>query len=84
MRVPPLFQVLTIPLRSLLTMASLGTLVIGGLIPREHSFGGKQRLGSIREQGSWFMRQLPVEAVQPTCCLDEGFRRQYQGPATTR
>ena len=49
-----------------------------GLIPREHSSGGKQRLGSISKQGNGFMRQLLVEAVQTTCRLDQGFRKQYQ------
>jgi len=49
-----------------------------GLIPREHSSGGKQRLGAISKQGNGFMRQLLVEAVQTTCRLDEGFRKQYQ------
>jgi transposase len=48
-----------------------------GLIPREHSSGGKQRLGAITKQGNRFVRQLLVEAVQTTCRLDEGFRRQY-------
>jgi transposase len=32
-----------------------------GLIPREHSSGGHQRLGSISKQGNRFMRQLLVE-----------------------
>jgi transposase len=49
-----------------------------GLIPREHSSGGKQRLGSITKQGNRFLRQLLVEAVQTVNRLDEGFRRQYQ------
>ena len=49
-----------------------------GLIPREHSSGGKQRLGSISKQGNRFMRQLLVESVQTVNRLDEGFRRQYQ------
>lgn len=48
-----------------------------GLIPREHSSGGKQRLGAITKQGNRFVRQLLVEAVQTTNRLDEGFRRQY-------
>jgi transposase len=48
-----------------------------GLIPREHSSGGKQRLGAITKQGNRFLRQLLVEAVQTTCRLDEGFRKQY-------
>jgi transposase len=49
-----------------------------GLIPREHSSGGKQRLGSISKQGNRFLRQLLVEAAQTTCRLDEGFRKEYQ------
>lgn len=49
-----------------------------GLIPREHSSGGRQRLGAISKQGNRFLRQLLVEAVQTTCRLDEGFRKQYQ------
>lgn len=49
-----------------------------GLIPREHSSGGKQRLGAITKQGNRFMRQLLVEAVQTTCRKDDGFRKQYQ------
>jgi transposase len=49
-----------------------------GLIPREHSSGGRQRLGSISKQGNSFLRQLLVEAAQTVNRLDEGFRRQYQ------
>jgi transposase len=49
-----------------------------GLIPREHSSGGKQRLGSISKQGNRFLRQLLVEAVQSVNRLDEGFKKQYQ------
>jgi transposase len=49
-----------------------------GLIPGEHSSGGKQRLGAITKQGNRFMRQLLVESVQTVNRLDEGFRRQYQ------
>jgi transposase len=48
-----------------------------GLIPREHSSGGKQRLGAITKQGNRFMRQLLVEAAQTVNRLDEGFRKQY-------
>lgn len=49
-----------------------------GLIPREHSSGGKQRLGAITKQGNRFLRQLLVEAAQTVNRLDEGFRKQYQ------
>lgn len=48
-----------------------------GLIPREHSSGGKQRLGSISKQGNRFMRQLLVESAQTVNRLDEGFRKEY-------
>ena len=49
-----------------------------GLVPREHSSGGKQRLGAITKQGNRFLRQLLVEAAQTANRLDEGFRKQYQ------
>jgi transposase len=35
-----------------------------GLIPREHSSGGKQHLGGISKQGNRFARMLLVEAAQ--------------------
>ena len=53
-----------------------------GLIPREHSSGGKQRLGAISKQGNRFMRQLLVEAVQTVNRLDEGFRKSMRHVAT--
>jgi len=49
-----------------------------GLIPREHSSGGKQRLGAISKQGNRFARMLLVEAAQSACRLEEGFRKQYK------
>ena len=49
-----------------------------GLIPREHSSGGRQQLGAITKQGNRFVRMLLVEAAQTACRLDEGFRKQYQ------
>lgn len=48
-----------------------------GLIPRERSSGGKQRLGAINKQGNMFMRTLLVESAQTVIRLDEGFRKQY-------
>lgn len=48
-----------------------------GLIPRERTSGGKQRLGAINKQGSSFMRTLLVESAQSVTRLDEGFRKQY-------
>src|SRR6516225_2349577 len=48
-----------------------------GLIPRERSSGGKQRLGAINKQGNMFMRTLLVESAQTVTRLDEGFRKQY-------
>lgn len=48
-----------------------------GLIPREHSSGGRQRLGAISKQGNRFLRQLLVEAAQTANRLDPDFRRQY-------
>ena len=49
-----------------------------GLIPREHSSGGKQRLGSISKQGNWLLRTLLVEATQSVVRFDSEFRREYQ------
>ena len=48
-----------------------------GLIPRERSSGGKQRLGAINKQGNSFMRTLLVESARTVTRLDDGFRKQY-------
>ena len=48
-----------------------------GLIPREHSSGGRQRLGAISKQGNSFLRMLLVEAAHSVVRLDAGFRKQY-------
>jgi transposase len=49
-----------------------------GLIPREYSSGGKQRLGGISKQGNRFMRMLLVEAAQAAVRHDPGFRSEYR------
>ena len=49
-----------------------------GLIPREHSSGGRQRLGHISKQGNALMRFLLVEAGQTAARVDEGLRRHYR------
>jgi transposase len=49
-----------------------------GLIPSEHSSGGKQRLGAITKQGNCFLRMLLVEAAQTAVRLDPGFKREYE------
>src|SRR5215472_8602817 len=49
-----------------------------GLIPRERSSGGRQRLGAISKQGNRFVRTLLVEAVHNVTRLDDGFRKTYQ------
>jgi transposase len=48
-----------------------------GLTPREHSSGGKQRLGHISKQGSALMRFLLVEAGQSAVKGDQQLRRAY-------
>jgi transposase len=48
-----------------------------GLIPREHSSGGRQKLGSISKQGNRFLRTLLIEATQTVVQFDESFRKQY-------
>ena len=49
-----------------------------GLIPREHSSAGHQRLGAISKQGNRFLRMLLVEAAQTAVRYDPEFRREYQ------
>jgi transposase len=49
-----------------------------GLIPSEHSSGGKQRLGHISKQGSSFVRGLLVEAAQSAVRYEPEMRRAYQ------
>ena len=48
-----------------------------GLIPREYSAGGHQRLGSISKQGNRFLRMLLVEAAQCAVRCDPGMRNEY-------
>ena len=49
-----------------------------GLIPSEHSSGGKQRLGHISKQGNSFVRGLLVEAAQSAVRFEPQLRREYQ------
>jgi transposase len=49
-----------------------------GLIPSEHSSGGKQRLGHISKQGSAFLRFLLVEAGQSAARYDQELGRFYR------
>ena len=49
-----------------------------GLNPREHSSGGRQRLGAISKQGNSMMRWLLVEAAQTAARYDPELRRAYQ------
>ncbi len=48
-----------------------------GLIPREESSGGRQKLGSITKQGNRLLRSLLVEAAQNAVRYDPGFRKPY-------
>ena len=49
-----------------------------GLVPREYSSGGKQRLGHISKQGNAFMRFLLVEAAQTAARHDPELRRHHR------
>jgi len=49
-----------------------------GLNPREHSSGGKQRLGAISKQGNPMMRSLLVEAGHTAARLDAELKQDYQ------
>ena len=48
-----------------------------GLIPSEHSSGGKQRLGHISKQGNALLRGLLVEAAHVAVRWEPEWRRQY-------
>ena len=48
-----------------------------GLIPREESSGGRQKLGAISKQGNRLVRSLLVEAAQIAVRHDPGLRKQY-------
>ncbi len=48
-----------------------------GLIPREESSGGRQKLGAISKQGNRLVRSLLVEAAQLAVRCEPGFRKQY-------
>jgi transposase len=48
-----------------------------GLIPREESSGGRQKLGAITKQGNRLVRSLLVEAAQIAVRCDPQFRKQY-------
>ena len=48
-----------------------------GLIPREYSSGGKQRMGGISKQGNRLMRFLLVESANIAVRFDPVFRKEY-------
>jgi transposase len=48
-----------------------------GLIPREESSGGRQKLGAITKQGNRLLRSLLVEAAQVAVRFDPGMKKQY-------
>jgi len=49
-----------------------------GLNPREHSSGGRQKLGAISKQGNPMMRGLLVEAGHTAARIDPELRQDYQ------
>src|SRR6202162_5695800 len=48
-----------------------------GLIPREESSGGRQKLGAITKQGNRMLRTLLVEAAQMAVRCGPGLRKEY-------
>ena len=48
-----------------------------GLVPKEQSSGGHQRLGHITKQGNALLRGLLVEAAHIAIRHDDGLRRRY-------
>jgi transposase len=51
-----------------------------GLIPREHSSGGKQRMGGISKQGNRLLRFLLVEAANIAVRFDPELRKEISTP----
>jgi len=49
-----------------------------GLIPREESSGGRQKLGAITKPGNRRVRSLRVEAAQIAVRFDPGMKKQYR------
>jgi transposase len=50
----------------------------GGLIPSEHSSGGRQRFGPLTKQGNRLLSFLLVEAAQSACRWDPEFKQDYK------
>jgi transposase len=55
-----------------------------GLIPKEDSSGGRQRLGHISKQGNALLRFLLVEAAQAAARCNPDWRRRYMHLAMRR
>lgn len=49
-----------------------------GLIPSEHSSGGRQHFGRLTKQGNCLLRSLLVEAAQSACRYDPELKRDYK------
>ncbi|MGH9328505.1 MAG: IS110 family transposase, partial [Terriglobia bacterium] len=49
-----------------------------GLIPSEHSSGGRQHFGHLTKQGNRLMRFLLVEAAQSACRYDPELKQDYK------
>jgi transposase len=49
-----------------------------GLIPREESSGGRQKLGALTKQGNRLVRSLLVEAAQVAVRCDPQMRKEYR------
>jgi transposase len=49
-----------------------------GLIPREESSGGRQKLGALTKQGNRLVRSLLVETAQTAVRCDPQMRREYR------
>lgn len=55
-----------------------------GLIPKEESSGGRQRLGHISKQGNTLLRFLLVEAAHVVVRFDDDWRRRFMHLAMRR
>jgi transposase len=54
------------------------------MVPREHSSGGKQRVGGISKQGNRLLRFLLVEAANIAVRFDPEFAKRISAPLPSK
>ena len=55
-----------------------------GLTPRQHSSGGKEKLGSITKQGNRYIRKMSRSRAQLRCCMSQASAKAFSPTGSTR